>query len=207
MDQTNLLGVFLTVAGTVFVAELTDKDALLILALATKTKPLRVFAAGSLAFLITTVIIVLIGSVLVNFVPVFWVKLVGGGIMVAYAIWEYATGRRNEEDEIERKEKKIIEESGRGVLLAFLRIVLALAVLDLAGDATEVVIVVFVAQLNDAVLVFMAAFSALVAATAVETAIGNGLGRFLTVRTLRYLSVGVFLTIGAIIILTTVLLP
>jgi putative Ca2+/H+ antiporter (TMEM165/GDT1 family) len=207
LDHSSLLGIFFTVAGTVFIAELTDKDALLILALATKLRPMRVFAAGSIAFLITTTIIVSIGSLLVRLVPILWIKLVGGGIMIVYALWEYTRGPRGDESEMEREETRIIEHAGKGTLLAFLAIVAALAILDLAGDATEVVILVFLAQFNEALLVFVAGFSALVAATAVETAIGNTLGRLLAAKRIRYLSVCIFLTIGTVIILTAILLP
>src|ERR1700736_3150317 len=79
---------FLTIFATLFVAELTDKDALLILALATKTKPRTVFAAGSITFIITTAIIVAVGSILIRFIPILWIKVVGGIIMLAYAAWE-----------------------------------------------------------------------------------------------------------------------
>jgi putative Ca2+/H+ antiporter (TMEM165/GDT1 family) len=58
----------------------------------------------------------------------------------------------------------------------------SLIVLDLAGDATELVTSVFVAQFRDVLLVFAGAVAALVAASAVETILGNGLGRVLSAR-------------------------
>src|SRR5271169_2353300 len=94
--MSDLTAAFLTVIGTIFLAELTDKDALLLLTLATKTNPWRVFAAGSIAFSMTSAIIVLFGTVLVNFVPIFWIKLVGGVIMLGYAVFQYAQGLREE---------------------------------------------------------------------------------------------------------------
>jgi putative Ca2+/H+ antiporter (TMEM165/GDT1 family) len=81
MDQGMFLAALLTTIGTIFVVELTDKDALFLLALATKKKASVVFAAGSIAFAITTAIIVLVGSVLIAFVPVLAIKLAGGAIM------------------------------------------------------------------------------------------------------------------------------
>ena len=79
----------LTTMGTIFVTELSDKDALFLLALATKTKASVVFAAGSVASTITTAIIVLFGSLLIRFVPIFAIKIAGGSIMLIYAVWGY----------------------------------------------------------------------------------------------------------------------
>lgn len=209
VEQTGfLLGSFLTVLGSIFIAELTDKDALLVLALATKIRPLTVFAAGSIAFTITTTIIVSVGSVLVQFVPIFWIKVAGGAIMVGYAGWVYtrtrAEGEEKEEKEIEEEEEKILGKAERR-RFALLAMILSLVVLDLAGDATEVLTVVFVAQVGDVLTVFVACVTALVAATAVETAIGNRLGRLLDAKKIGYLSSAVFLTIGVGIIVSSVL--
>lgn len=183
-------------------AELTDKDALLLLALATKTNPWTVFAAGSISFTITTAVIVLIGSILVRYVPIFWVKISGGVIMLAYAIWEYKRGARAEVG-LESREDKLLRASSAS--LALLSMVLALVTLDLAGDATEVLMIVFVAHYNNAPLVFAGAVLSLISATALETIVGNRLGRILSARRIRYLSVALFLIIGTAIILTAIL--
>src|ERR1700680_4789037 len=98
------IGALLTTMGTMFVAELTDKDALFLLALATKTKASVVFAAGSVAFTITTAIIVLLGSLLITVVPVIAIKLVGGSIMLAYAVVEYYRFSSEERGVDEREE-------------------------------------------------------------------------------------------------------
>ena len=63
--------------AAIFVAELTDKDALLLLSLATRVKPWVVFAAGSVAFTITSAIIVTVGYFLVSFLPVSLISVVG----------------------------------------------------------------------------------------------------------------------------------
>jgi len=193
---------FLTVFGTIFLAELTDKDALLLLSLATKMRPLLVFAAGSIAFTITSAVIVLLGSVLVQYVPIFWVKIAGGAIMLCYAALEYLRGLRIEE-EVETGEERLFKHLGRREVYAFLGILGSLIALDLAGDATELLTVVFVAQFDNALLVFLGAVAALVAASAVETALGSSLGKLLSAKRVRNLSVVVFLIIGSVIILTS----
>jgi putative Ca2+/H+ antiporter (TMEM165/GDT1 family) len=190
---------FAEIAATLFLAELTDKDALLLLALATRTRASKVFLAGATAFLFTTAVIVTVGAIAIAVVPIQWVKLAGGVVMVGYGLWEARglVGQKAVEDEEE------MIESSRGGLRSFLLMVGALAFLDLAGDATEVLTVVFVAQYSDALFVFAAAYAGLLGATAVETALGNRLGRLLTPGRLRYLSVFVFLLLGALILVSS----
>ncbi len=202
MNSGEFLGDFLAIAGTIFIAELTDKDALLLLSLATRMKALVVFAAGAVSFLITTSIIVTLGSILVVYVPIFWVKLAGGVIMLGYAALEYFRGLRVEKS-LEEGEDKFVKNVGRKTAYAFLGIMASLIVLDLAGDATELLTIVFVAQYRNLLLVFAGAGSALVAASAVETILGNRLGKVLSSKNVRLLSIGVFLIIGTVIVVTT----
>ncbi len=206
LDISSLAGGFFTIVATIFIAELTDKDALLLLSLATRMRPLFAFAAGAVAFTATSAIIVLFGSALVSYVPIFWVKIAGGVIMIGYALLEYLRGLRMESS-LEEREERLFKHFGRKEVYTFLGIVATLMLLDLAGDATELITVVFLAQFRDALLVFAGVVTALVGASAVETALGSQIGRVLTAKRLRNLSVVVFLIIGSIIILTSGILP
>jgi putative Ca2+/H+ antiporter (TMEM165/GDT1 family) len=197
-----LLGAFITIMGTVFVAELTDKDALFLLALATKTRASLVFVAGSVAFTITTAIIVLLGSVLIAVVPVVVIKLAGGSIMLAYAVLEYYRLSK-EERRVDQREERLLERGGQGAWSIFVPAVLTLIALDLAGDATELLTIVFLARYQDALLVFAGAVIGLVAAVAVETALGNRLRTVLSRRRIKYLSIAIFTVIGVTVIVTT----
>jgi len=197
-----LLAALLTTMGTIFVAELTDKDALFLLALATKTRASVVFVAGSVAFTITTAIIVVLGSLLIAVVPVTAIKLAGGSIMLAYAVLEYYRFS-NEERREDGREERLLERSGRGVWSILVPAVLTLIALDLAGDATELLTVVFLARYQDALVVFAGAVIGLVAAVAVETALGNRLGRVLSRKRIKYLSMAIFTIIGVTVIVTT----
>jgi len=204
MEAGAALAALLTTAGTLFLAELTDKDALFLLALATKTRAWLVFAAGSVAFTVTSAVIVLLGSVLVAFVPVLAIKLAGGAIMLAYAAWEYSRLSR-EDRSMEEREERVLGGGGRGYWSIFIPALLSLIALDLAGDATELLTVVLVARFQDALVVFAGAVVGLVAATGVETALGNRLGKVLSPRRIRYLSIVVFTAIGATVIVTSLL--
>ena len=202
IDLGLLLSEFATVLVTIFVAEMTDKDALLLLALATKMKPWAAFAAGSTAFTITSAIIVAIGYFLTQIVPIFWIRLAGGVFMILYALWDFSrSGMKEEKDE----ENRLLKQTAKKTALSiFLGAVSLLILLDLAGDATEVLTIVFVARFSNALLVFLGAVCALVAASAVETILGSKLKSFLSPRRLRYFSLIAFLAIGSIIIVTTI---
>ncbi len=201
--SADLFGAILTIFAAVFVAELTDKDALLLLALATKTKPKTIFAAGSITFVMTTAIIVLAGSALVIYVPILWIKVAGGVIMLAYAVWELrgviGIG------EVEKTEERLLRHADGLGGRAILSVIVALAALDLAGDATELLIIVFVAQFRNPLLVFVSASMALIVATGLETIVGNRLRTILSPRRIRYASIGIFFLLGASIIVTTLL--
>ncbi len=190
---------FGAIAAALFVAELTDKDAFLLLAVSARIKVRVAFLAGATAFLMTTTIIMTLGSLLVTVVPVFWVRLAGGLVMIAYGLWE-ARGIIGERA-VEAEESRI--QKAGSPMRAFLALVVALAALDLAGDATEVLTIVMVAHYANFLLVFSGVMTGLLVAVALETMLGNRLGRLLTPRRLRYVSVFVFIVLGAIIILSS----
>lgn len=203
MDAGGVSTALLTTVATIFVAELTDKDALFLLALATRTKPSLVFAAGSVAFTISTAVIVVVGSALIEVVPVYAIRLAGGTIMVGYAVFEYFRFA-SQEERVNAREASLLGRGG-GAWAIFLPAVLTLVLLDLAGDATELLTVVLLARFQEALVVFAGAVIGLVAAVGVETALGRRLGALLSPRRLRFLTVAVFLVIGTTVIATTVL--
>ena len=197
------MNALLTIMAAIFVAELTDKDALLLLSLATRVKPWVVFAAGSVAFTITSAIIVTVGYFLVSFIPVSLISLAGGLVMIAYGCWSFFEANK-EEEELAKAEKKLSLKASKSLWFVFLNAVSLLILLDLAGDATEVLTILFVARFQYILLVFVGAVIALIAATAVETMIGNRLSKILSPRRIRIFSLFVFLIIGTTAILTAV---
>jgi putative Ca2+/H+ antiporter (TMEM165/GDT1 family) len=192
-----LLVSFAVIAAAMLVAELTDKDAFFILTLSTRVKSSIVFVAGSTAFIVTTDIIVVAGELLLTLVPVQWVRLAGGGVMIAYGLWE---ARGLVELRLVEEESSKLQRQSRG-WRAFFVMVGSLALLDLAGDATEILTIIFVAHYANAPLVFAATCVGLVSATAIEAALGSRLRRLLTPKRFRYIAIVVFLGIGTSVIL------
>ena len=198
ISGTDLVFAFLTIAVTIFIVELTDKDAILLLTLATRIKALTAFAAGATAFTITSAIIVSIGYFVTRVIPLFWVRLVGGFVMIGFATWQFfhVDGGENESGLFGKT-------FGRSGLSVFLGIVSLLVVLDLSGDATEILTIVYVAHFGNVLLVFVGAVVALVAASALETVLGQKLSKILTAKRIRIFSLLVFLIVGSVIVSTT----
>jgi Ca2+/H+ antiporter, TMEM165/GDT1 family len=194
-----MLAAFAEIASALFVTELTDKDALLLLTLASKTRATLVFLAGATAFTITTAIFVTVGTLISDIIPILWVRLVGGAFMIGYGLWEIhgVVGQG-----VTEREERSLEERSDG-WSAFFAIVAALALLDIAGDATEVLTIVLVAHYSNPILVFSAACTGLITATAFETVLGNRLGKVLTPQRIRYVSIIVFLVLGTFIIVSS----
>ncbi len=193
-----LIDAFAAIAFALFVAELTDKDALLLLTLATRERAATVFLAGATAFIATTTLFVSVGTLLIAAIPILWVRLFGGSVMLGYALWQLrgmAGGKKTSEKESRENHRPRL-----GGLRGFFAVVGALALLDMAGDATEVLTIVLVAQYSDAILVFLAACTGLISATALETALGSRLGKVLTPHRLRYFSTVILLVLGTWII-------
>ena len=204
-DPLIVVSAFLTIVSAVFIAELTDKDALLLLTLATKHKPWFVFAAGSIAFTITSAIIVTLGYFLVNVFPVSLITIAGGTIMIGYGTWSFLRADKDEREELRKVDQSLSNNRAKSWMTIFLTTIAFLAFLDLAGDATEILTIIFVARYQNVLLVFTGAICALVAASAVETLIGNRLSKVLTPKRIRTLSFMVFLVIGITAILTTLI--
>ena len=207
MSKMDIATTFFTIATAIFVAELTDKDAILLITLATKIRPLIVFVSGAAAFTITTAIIVTLGNLLTSILPVTWITLSGAAVMIGYAIWKFSKLRRGQvmDDRLESEEKRLLSRfSERRFWSIVLGIIPMLVLLDLAGDATEILTIVFVAQYQDALLVFVGALTALVGATALEITLGNQLSKYLSFKKIQLFSPIVFLIVGLATLITTI---
>ncbi len=123
--------------------------------------------------------------------------------MICYGLWGFI--KASEKELAKEEEKLLARTSTKSMWSGFLAAVSMLALLDLAGDATEVLIIVFVARFNNVFLVFASALIALIAATALETTIGNRLRNHLSPKNLRLFSLLVFTILGTTILVTTVL--
>ena len=96
--------------------------------------------------------------------------------MICYGVWSFFHAKTDEE-ETTGMEMKLSAKATNGIASVFLSAVGLLVLLDLAGDATEVLTILFLTRFGDTFLVFIATVIALIAATAVDTTIGNRVSR------------------------------
>jgi putative Ca2+/H+ antiporter (TMEM165/GDT1 family) len=188
------LTIFLTIFVVVFLVELPDKTALATVVLATRSKPLPVFAGVALAFVVQTIVAVFAGS-LIAFLPHQLVRIGAGLLFIGMAaVVAWRTRRQQITAEREGPPRQ-----GRGRQRPF---VTALTMILLAewGDLSQLATVAFQARYDQALLVFTSATLALWAVTALAVTIGNRLGRLLPERPVQYAAAGLMAVIGVLLI-------
>lgn len=184
--------VFLSSFGIIFLAELGDKTQLTAMALATRHPWKKIFIGIALAFALLNVGAVLVGKLLFAFLPLFWIKLVSGGLFLFFGVSTLRSGGFDEEEE-EAEEREL---TGRGpVITAFFMILLA----EL-GDKTQLVTTSLAAQHESLLAVFAGSTLALWAVSLVGIFVGRQLTRFIPLAYVHRGAGTLFLIFGAVIL-------
>jgi putative Ca2+/H+ antiporter (TMEM165/GDT1 family) len=192
--MTGWLGIAATVFLVVFLVELPDKTALATVLLATRNRPLPVFAGVALAFVIQTVVAVFAGS-LIALLPHQLVRIGAGLLFIAMAVVVAWRTRRAQVAADAGQLPGPSRGRQRPFITAFSMIMLAEW-----GDLSQLATVAFQARYNQAVLVFVSATLALWAVTALAVLIGNRLGGLLPERPVQYAAAALMVVIGIVLI-------
>jgi putative Ca2+/H+ antiporter (TMEM165/GDT1 family) len=174
----------------IFVVELPDKTFLATLVLATKYRPILVWIGVSLAFLVQTLVAVLLGHA-VSFLPDDVVHAVAGVIFLVGAVILIREGRSHQANEGEEIETKDVH-GLRAVLASFLVLFAAEW-----GDLSQLLTISLVAKYEDPVAVFIGALAALVLVSGLAVVAGQQLQRFVKLHVLHYVGAGVCLLLAA----------
>jgi len=179
----------LSIFGFIFIAELPDKTALASLVLATRYKPLAVFAGAAVAFVIQSLIAVLVGG-LFSLLPESIVHRVAGVLFLVFAFFMW---RRKDEDAEEKVEGTAPKEENffRGAWSAFIVVFLAEW-----GDLTQLATATLQAKYRDPVSVFVGATLALWAVAAIAIVIGNRAGNLLNPKLIKGIAATIFALLG-----------
>ena len=188
------LTLFATVFAVVLLVELPDKTALATVVLATRHRPLPVFAGVALAFVVQSLVAVFAGS-LIAFLPHQLVRVGAGLLFIAMAAIIVWRTRRQATSEKKGEPPLQVRGRQRPFVTAFSMIMLAEW-----GDLSQLATVAFQARYNQALLVFTAATLALWLVTALAVGIGNRLGSLLPERPVQYAAAGLMVVIGIILI-------
>jgi Ca2+/H+ antiporter, TMEM165/GDT1 family len=188
------LTIGLSVFAVIFLLELPDKTALATLLMASRLRPLPVFAGTALAFVIQSVVAVFAGSLL-GFLPRAPVRIVAG---LAFLVVAMVLVRRNFRQEAEVEEQEIVREECRHrspLVTAFLVVFVAEW-----GDLTQLATAALQAHYQRAVAVLVASTLALWSVSALAVLVGNRLGALIPQRPLELAAAGITGVIGILLI-------
>jgi len=177
----------------IFVVELPDKTFLATLVLATKYRPILVWIGVSLAFLVQTLVAVLLGHA-VSFLPEEVVQAAAGVMFLVGAVILIREGRSHQEAAASDEEVETKNVHGwRAVLASFLVLFAAEW-----GDLSQLLTISLVAKYEEPVAVFIGALSALLLVSGLAVVAGRQLQRFVKLHVLHYVGAGVCLLLAAI---------
>jgi putative Ca2+/H+ antiporter (TMEM165/GDT1 family) len=177
----------------IFVVELPDKTFLATLVLATKYRPILVWLGVSLAFLVQTLVAVLLGHA-VSFLPEEVVQAAAGLMFLVGAVILIREGRSHQEAAASDEEIETKDVHGyRAVLASFLVLFAAEW-----GDLSQLLTISLVAKYEEPVAVFIGALSALLLVSGLAVIAGRQLQRFVKLHVLHYVGAGVCLLLAAV---------
>ena len=177
----------------IFVVELPDKTFLATLVLATKYRPILVWIGVSLAFLVQTLVAVLLGHA-VSFLPEEVVQAAAGVMFLVGAVILIREGRSHQEAAASDEEVETKNVHGwRAVLASFLVLFAAEW-----GDLSQLLTISLVAKYEEPVAVFIGALSALLLVSGLAVVAGRQLQRFVKLHVLHYIGAGVCLVLAGI---------
>ena len=174
----------------IFVVELPDKTFLATLVLATRYRPILVWIGVSLAFLVQTLVAVLLGHA-VSFLPDDVVHAVAGLIFLIGGIILIREGRSHQANEGEEVETKDVH-GIKAVIASFLVLFAAEW-----GDLSQLLTISLVAKYEQPVAVFIGALTALVVVSGLAVVAGTQLQRFVKLHVLHYVGAAVCLLLAA----------
>ena len=182
--------VVLAVFPIIFLGELPDKTMFASLVLSTRGRPLTVWFGAAAAFAIHVVIAVTIGVALFHLLPHRVLAAVVAGMFLAGAALALREATKEEEEEEALVEKEMASHR-RVVVTAFVVIFLAEW-----GDLTQILTANLAAHYHAPLSVAVGSVLALWAVAGIAVVGGQGLLRFIEVRTLRIVTAVVLVALS-----------
>jgi Ca2+/H+ antiporter, TMEM165/GDT1 family len=186
------LAIIAAVFPIIFIGELPDKTMFASLVLSTHGKPASVWLGAAGAFVVHVVIATTIGVALFRLLPHRVVEGIVALMFLAGAALAFREGFK------ERDEEALIEEeAGAGRKVAGT----AFVVIFLAewGDLTQILTANLAAHYHSPLSVGIGAVLALWSVAALAVIGGQGLLRFVNMRTLRFVTAGILVILGGIV--------
>jgi putative Ca2+/H+ antiporter (TMEM165/GDT1 family) len=189
------LAVIALTFAAIFVVELPDKTFVATLVLSTRYRPLLVWLGVGLAFLVQTLVAVLLGHA-VTYLPEDLVRGFAGVIFLVGAVLLFREGRshhRAEDDEEEYAAKATAATGWKAVLTCFLILFAAEW-----GDLSQLLTISLVAKYDDPVSVFVGAWASLLVVSGLAALGGRALMRVVPLHALHYVGAAVCLLLAGV---------
>ena len=194
MDLTALVLTF----GAIFIVELPDKTFIATLVLSTKFRPLLVWIGVGLAFLVQTLVAVVLGKA-AGLLPDTVVHVATALMFLAGAVILYRTAASADEDEAESESEYAakVSTSATGALKAIATSFLVLFAAEW-GDLSQLLTLSLVAKYDDPVSVFIGAWGALLTVSGLAVVVGRLLLNHVRLSVLHYVGAGVCVLMAAL---------
>lgn len=187
---------FVAAFVVIFLAELGDKTQLITISFSSKYPHVPVFLGVFLGMGMITILGVIVGTILFEFIPIFYVKILSGLIFIFFGIWTFFMMKR-EEGEIE---EKIITDNK-----SIFSTTLIMTSLAEFGDKTQFAVIALTAQYGSPIFVLIGALLALALIVGIGVIIGKKLAEKVSSKWIDIGSGLLFIIIGIIFIIEAVM--
>jgi putative Ca2+/H+ antiporter (TMEM165/GDT1 family) len=183
--------------AAIFLVELPDKTFVAALVLSTRYRPLAVWVGVGLAFLVQTVIACTVGG-LVTLLPHRLVEVVAGLIFLVGAVLLLREAPKADAAEAATEEEYAAKASSPKAGLAAVGASFLVLFAAEWGDLSQLLTISLVGRYHQPVSVFLGAWGALLAVSALAVVAGRVLLRYLRLSTIHYVGAGVCLVLAAV---------
>jgi len=176
---------------TILLAEFGDKTQLAVLTMSSKTKKrLNLFFGVILAFIIVDGLAIYFGEFIVNYVDMFWIKLISGVLFLIFGLLPFILKEKDEKDEILNFKSPFIS----GFLIIFLAEM---------GDKSQISSAMF-ASIYNAWIVFFAVILALIILTVLAIYVGEFIIKKFNKKKIEFIANSVFIIIGLLTLISLI---
>jgi putative Ca2+/H+ antiporter (TMEM165/GDT1 family) len=189
MDLTPLFSAFVLI----LVTELGDKTMFAVITLSSKYQRLTVLAGSLLALALVTALGVLIGEVIYQFIPQFWLQIGAAGLFLIFGIYTLLHKERMDGQELR------FQALGGGVATFGM-----VALMEL-GDKSQLSVIALSAESGAAGMVFLGTMMAFAIITTIMVLLGDQIGKRVPERYIRLGSGAVFIIFGLIFLVQALL--
>ena len=201
------MGTLFTALGVVFVAELGDKTQLVAMSLGARHHLRQVVIGLAIAYVVSSGLAAVVGGLLGAALPERALSIGGGVAFIGFAVFELIRARGEDADADDDGEVLVEAttppppRTARSMLRSPIALIAFTVTVAELGDKTQLTTATLAAR-SDPVYTWAGATLGLMAAGVLGALIGRELGDRLPRRALSYVSAGLFLIVGIIMIAT-----